>query len=123
MPEGVLVNGLGRRRSWPDDLRAEILLEAFRPGAKVSEVGRRYDIATSQIYMWRKEALLRDRAQAPGFVEAMVPTVPVEPCAAHSGSLVGEPMISVVLANGHEVRILGSASPSLVSATLRALSQ
>ncbi len=52
MTRAMILTGPERRRAWPDELRAEILAEAFRPGAVVSEVARRYDVSTSRIYTW-----------------------------------------------------------------------
>ncbi|PAX06311.1 IS66-like element accessory protein TnpA [Sphingomonas lenta] len=43
-----------RRRSYTDEQRAEVLAEAARPGAVVAQVARRYGIAESLIYDWRK---------------------------------------------------------------------
>jgi len=109
----MILTGPERRRSWPDGLRAEILAEAFRPGAVVSEVARRYDVSTSRIYTWRKELMA-----TPSFVEAIVtPSTPVVDAAAG----VSDAGISVDMPCGARVRISPGASAELVTATLRAL--
>ncbi|ESQ82215.1 IS66-like element accessory protein TnpA [Asticcacaulis benevestitus] len=112
----MILTGPERRRSWPDGLRAEILAEAFRPGAVVSEVARRYDVSTSRIYTWRKE--LMEAPGSVGFVEAIVT----------SSSPVSEEVpastdadISVDMPCGARVRISSGASAELVAAALRAL--
>jgi transposase len=116
MTRAMILSGPERRRSWPNGLRAEILAEAFRPGAVVSEVARRYDVSTSRIYTWRKE--LMEAGLAPNFVEAIVtPSSPiVDDVATVSG--IG---ISVDMPCGARVRISSGASAELVTATLRAL--
>ncbi len=116
MTRAMILTGPERRRCWPDGLRAEILAEAFRPGAIVSEVARRYDVSTSRIYTWRKE--LMEMQAAPGFVEAVVtPTSPIVD-EVSGGSSCG---ISVDMPCGARVRISSGASADLVTATLRAL--
>ena len=116
MTRAMILTGPERRRSWPDGLRAEILAEAFRPGAVVSEVARRYDVSTSRIYTWRKELMASD--PLPDFVEAFVtPSSPVsEEVPASSGA-----GISVDMPCGARVRISSGTSAELVTATLRAL--
>ncbi len=116
MAQALLLNGVDRRRVWPDELRRQIVFEAFQPGAIVSEVARRFEVSTGQIYTWRKELMVS--AVSPGFVEAVVtPSSPVsDDVAAVSG--VG---ISVDMPCGARVRISSCASAELVTATLRAL--
>jgi transposase len=55
-----VITGVGRRRRWPDDVRAAIVAETLEEGAVVSAVARRYGLAPSQIFAWRKAA--RERA-------------------------------------------------------------
>jgi transposase len=114
--QALLLNGVERRRVWPDELRQEIVFEAFRPGAIVSEVARRFEVSTGQIYTWRKE--LMASAASPGFVEAVVtpPSPVVEDIAVGSGT-----GISVDMPCGARVRISPGVSADLVTATLRAL--
>ena len=46
MGHAVLLTGPERRRRWSLEDRAQILAEAFAPGAVVSEVARRFEIST-----------------------------------------------------------------------------
>lgn len=46
MGHAVSLTGLERRRRWSLEDRAQILAEAFAPGAVVCEVARRFDFAT-----------------------------------------------------------------------------
>lgn len=116
MTRTVVLSGVERRRTWPDALRREIVFEAFRPGAIVSEVARRYDVATSQIYGWRKE--MAGTADAPvgqGFVEAIITReLPTD-----ANSLSGG--IQVELRCGARVQISAGTSPEMICATLGAL--
>lgn len=44
------------RRSWPDEVKARIVLESFEPGARVVDVTRRHGIAPQQLTAWRRLA-------------------------------------------------------------------
>ena len=50
-------NGLrgGRRyRSWPEELKREIVAATFASGSSVSIVARQYDVNANQVFSWRK---------------------------------------------------------------------
>ncbi len=51
-----LITGEGRRRRWTAEEKAEILAESFRPGARVSEVARRYGVNRDLLWSWRHQA-------------------------------------------------------------------
>lgn len=48
--------GIGRRRRWSVEVKGRVVAESYAPGAVVSEVARRHDIAPQQLFAWRKEA-------------------------------------------------------------------
>ncbi len=116
MAQALLLNGVERRRVWSDELRREIVFEAFRPGAIVAEVARRFEVSTGQIYTWRKELMVS--VASSGFVEAVV--TPSSPTGDEASSSSGAG-ISVDMPCGARVRIASCASAELVTATLRAL--
>ena len=43
-----------RNRSWPDELKREIVAASFAPGSSVSIVARHYDVNANQVFSWRK---------------------------------------------------------------------
>lgn len=45
-----------RRRRWSEADKARIVAETFEPEASVSEVARRYELHTSQLFAWRRLA-------------------------------------------------------------------
>ncbi len=51
-----VIEGPSGRRSWPDDVKAQIVRESFEPGARVSEVARRHRISPQQLTLWRRAA-------------------------------------------------------------------
>ncbi|MCO8145855.1 transposase [Rhodovulum tesquicola] len=44
------------RRSWPDEVKARIVMESFAPGARVGAVARRHRVLPSQLTTWRRQA-------------------------------------------------------------------
>ena len=53
----VDVLGVERRRRWSREAKLRIVRESLAPGAVVSEVARRNEVAASLIYVWRRQAL------------------------------------------------------------------
>ena len=75
-----VLTGPGRRRRWSADEKARIVAETFVPGARVSEVARRWQICSQQVFGWRR-AMRQD-----------VPSVPREPTTPTTPSFV--PIVS-----------------------------
>jgi transposase len=44
------------RRTWPDEVKARIVMESFAPGARVGDVARRHRLLPSQLTTWRRQA-------------------------------------------------------------------
>jgi len=63
-----VITGPERRRRWSDEQKRAIVNASFAPGAVVSEVARRADISSGQIYRWRQEF----RATAAGFAQVLI---------------------------------------------------
>jgi transposase len=116
MPQMTLLTGPERRRRWNEEDRCRILAAAFSPGAVVADVARRFEVATSLIYKWRRAYL----TPPSGFAPAMVVDAPALSVPDSHGSL-GGPSILVELSNGTRVSLSASAPASLVTAALRAL--
>jgi transposase len=100
-----------RRRVWSAAEKAQILDDAFAPGANTLEVSRRYGVSSGQVYTWRAKAR---RDMATGFVEAVVVNDAARSTVAHGAA------IQVELASAR-VSLSNAASPVLVEAVLRAL--
>jgi transposase len=71
-----LITGTARRRHWPEEDKARIVVESFAPGANVSEVARRNGLSPQQLFAWRREAraLFRDGGDAAGLEPAPLPS-------------------------------------------------
>ncbi|QKE93689.1 transposase (plasmid) [Lichenicola cladoniae] len=113
MPQITLLTGPERRRRWSWDERRRILNAAFMPGAVVADVSRQFEVSTSLIYKWRRQAM----------TETSMPFAPAVllPEAAPIASPADTTAITVELVNGTRLRIDAQASPALVTAALQAL--
>ena len=59
-----VLTGPGRRRRWSADEKARIVAETLVPGARVSEVARRWQICSQQVFGWRR-AMRQDVVSVP----------------------------------------------------------
>ena len=50
-----IITGRERRRRWSAEEKARLVAEAFAPGAIISHVARRHEVAESCLYAWRKQ--------------------------------------------------------------------
>ena len=123
MAQGILMSGDVRRRSWSDAQRRAILEEAFGEGGLPSNVARRYDISTGQLYTWRKKALM-DAGLTPAAQPAFLPAVmatPQEASPSPDEPARSAPAIEIQLKKGVKVRIEAGVPDSVIAATLKAL--
>ncbi|MGO7613611.1 transposase [Rhizobium ruizarguesonis] len=49
-------SGREAHRHWPDDVKAQIVSESLRPGAKVNEVAERFGLRANRLSTWRTMA-------------------------------------------------------------------
>lgn len=119
MGQITVFSGPERRRRWTDEQRLQILTEAFAPGACPTEVARRHEISTGQLYTWRRKLAVEvtqpDERRAPGFAEAVMIDC-ADPARPSAGAA-----IVVDLPRDLRVSIFPTASPVLATAVLKAL--
>ncbi len=121
MSQVTVITGRDRRRKWGSEERRRVLDAVFAPGAVISQVARRFDVASSMIYKWRHEAM------AANATLAFVPAVVAEPERAAPISAPPLPAapaplaITVEFSTGIRVVIDATAPSALVTATLLAL--
>lgn len=119
-----VLTGPARRRRWSAEDKARIIAETLIPGARVSEVARRWQVCSQQVFGWRRAAR-RDMRTAPatttapvssGFVPIITEAHPITPAPQSPASA-----IEVRLA-GAVVRIMsGMDDAAQLTAVLRAV--
>ena len=90
-----VMSGPERRRRWSEEQKRAIVAEAFAPGASVSEVARRRDVVSGQIYRWRREL----GGSAVGFAEVVVSPPPAPP------HVMSEAAVAVEIEFGTDIRV------------------
>jgi transposase len=120
-----VLTGPGRRRRWSAEEKGRIVAETLAPGARVSEVARRWQVCPQQVFGWRREArvdaVAGSAAQgslvAPGFVPIVSSAAPL---ASRSGMGSAASVIEVKLA-GAVVRVSGIGDGAELTSVLRAI--
>jgi len=118
----VMVGPTGRR-TWPDEVKARIVLESFEPGARVVDVARRHGIAPQQLTAWRrlarqgKLALPVDEAATQTFATLVIDDEGEAPCAPVSE---GAAPVEIEM-DGVIVRLAGDAPARRVAEIAAAL--
>jgi transposase len=124
-----ILTGPVRRRRWSAEEKARIVKETLAPGARVSEVARRWQVCSQQVFGWRRAArravkavATTTKAQSPAsdFVPIITDvTLPAPTQRATSPS--AAPAIEVKLA-GAVVRVVsGIDDAAQLTAVLRAV--
>ena len=118
-----VLTGPGRRRRWSADEKARIVAETLVPGARVSEVARRWQICSQQVFGWRR-AMRQDvpnvagTTTAPNFVPIVSEAIPAATVQRAASAASG---IEVKLA-GAVVRVSsGMDAAAQLTAVLRAV--
>ena len=50
-----VITGVGRRRRWTDEEKAQMVAESLDPRTTASAVARRYGLHVSQLFTWRQQ--------------------------------------------------------------------
>jgi transposase len=114
-----ILTGPGRRRRWSAEEKARVVEETLEPGARVSEVARRWQVCPQQVFAWRRAARRdgavdpRERAspEAASFVPIVADATASEP---------PPPVIEVKLA-GAVVQVSCGMDSALLTTVLRAI--
>ena len=114
--------GTGRRRAWSPEEKAAFVAESHIAGETVCGVARRHGLTPQQLFTWRREARLRNGAQAEAlFVPAVVDgssSGQVRQLADRSAALLSSIELEI---DGIMVRIGRDAPAGTIVAVLRAL--
>jgi len=109
-----VMSGPERRRRWSEEQKRAIVAEAFAPGASVSEVARRRDVVSGQIYRWRREF----GGSAVGFAEVVVSPPPPPP---HEMSQAAAAAVEIEFGTDIRVRLPMTTPKELACAVIKTL--
>lgn len=120
-----VLTGPGRRRRWSADEKARIVAETLLPGASVSEVARRWQVCSQQVFGWRRATrqdvmpvLAKTTGPATlGFVPIVTEAIP---SAAAPRPASATTVIEVKLA-GAVVRVVSGMDDAQLTSVLRAV--
>lgn len=116
-----VLTGPGRRRRWSAEEKTQIVAETLAPGARVSEVARRWQICPQQVFGWRRQArvdMAGPRTEGePAFVPIVTEAVPVT----KPGRCVSSPAVIEIKLAGAVVRVVSGTDAALLCEVLRAV--
>jgi transposase len=122
-----ILTGPGRRRKWSAEEKGRVVAETLEPGARVSEVARRWQVCPQQVFGWRREARQEpnaapDQELSPQLPQSFAPIVTGSPSIAAARRVASTaPVIEVKLA-GAVIRVVsGSDDGTQLAAVLRAV--
>lgn len=131
-----VLTGPARRRRWSDEEKARVVAETLLPGVSVSDVARRWQVCSQQVFTWRRAAraghlVLPPEAARPAAAASFVPIVTEappaladagagEPTAERSSKPLSAPAIEIRLA-GAVVRVAAGTDGGLLTTVLRAV--
>src|SRR5215510_1270721 len=122
-----VITGVGRRRRWSAEAKAQIVLESQQPGAVVSEVARQHGLTPQQLFGWRRasrngladgDARGSPRPVSTAFAPIVVATA-ADPGTA-AGTAAGGGQIEIAIA-GALIRLRGGWDVRALAAVLRAV--
>ena len=120
-----ILTGPGRRRRWSAEEKARIVAETLMPGARVSEVARRWQLSSQQVFTWRRDTR---NGQANHLTDPVAPSIPTfVPIVAEAAAPVvtpaadsAPPAIEVELADA-VVRVVPGMDITMLTTVLRAI--
>ena len=119
-----VLTGPGRRRRWSAEDKARIVAETLVPGARVSEVARRWQVCPQQVFGWRHAMRLEVPEPTPQAMVTSEPAfVPIVTEAATPTAAPATPAASVIEVElaGAVVRVVSGMDIALLTAVLRAV--
>ncbi len=112
------------RRRWSAAEKAAVIRETLLPGARISDIARRWQMDPQQVYRWRhsqgvtqRRSMRRRHVAAPDFVPIVTDVMPAD---AAAPVVLATPVIEVKLADA-VVRVVSGLDDTQLTAVLRAV--
>jgi transposase len=120
----AVASGSVRRRRWSAAEKAAVIRETLAPGARVSDVARRWQVDAQQVYRWRNRdgvthgrPIRRNDTAEPAFVPIVTEAMPAGETAPVA---LASPVIEVRLADA-VVCVVSGLDDAQLTAVLRAV--
>jgi transposase len=117
-----VITGVGRRRRWSDDFKAQVVAESLEPDMVISEVARRHGLKPQQLFSWRNQFRTHapvPRAFAPVVVEPQPDAAKPNILPARDGRT-SRDMIEIVV-KGAVIRVPVTVDADTLASVLRAV--
>jgi transposase len=111
-------------RKWSEEVKARIVAESFRAGARVVDVARRHGVLAHQLSNWRRQArqgLLALPEDALENLEVAFVPLAVEPEVAATGGDAAFGAVTIVVGGDVVLRVPGDVPAERAAALVRAL--
>ena len=117
-----VLTGPGRRRRWSAAEKERIVEETLAPGARVSEVARRWQVCPQQVFGWRRAAC-RDLtgSATDGLVSAVPSFVPIVTEVQSAPATPAAPSVIEITLAGAVLRVVPGTDSAQLTAVLRAV--
>jgi len=113
-----VITGVGRRRSWPLEVKARIVMESLEDGAVISDVARRHGIRPQQLFAWRKQ--VRDHVPAASFAPVVVDAATALPSPLPHSNTAAPSEIEIAVGMA-VICVRGAVDVRMLTAVLRAV--
>jgi transposase len=110
--------GAGQRRKWTAQAKAQVVAESYAGLETVCEVARRYGLAPTQLFTWRRQAKAAEPSFVPVLLEQPVPVEPERAKKALRRARAGGIELEI---DGVVVRVSRGAEAKTVAAVIQAL--
>jgi transposase len=117
--QGKAAAGRPRRRQWSASEKARIVSESLVPGAKISQVARRYGMSIGLLSTWRRKAVAEREAANGDRMPAFVPVV-LKDDGIHPSSVYGSAGIEIAVADA-VIRLTGAVDGATLGAVISAV--
>ena len=121
---GAVATGSVRRRRWPAAEKAAVIRDTLEPGARISDVARRWQVDPQRVYRWRhsegvthRSPMRRSCPVVPTFVPIVTDAMPA---GAAAPTALATPVIEISLA-GAVVRVVSGLDDAQLTTVLRAV--
>ena len=114
-----VITGIGRRRDWPDDFKAQVVAESLEEGVVISDIARRHGLPPQRLFAWRNQ--MHTARKATGKAPTFAPVVMAAPSPSKQCETPPAPDVIEILIGTTLIRVRGAVEADSLRAILRAV--